>query len=82
MDIPSAQLWWPNGHGEQPLYQLRVTTRNARGECSDEKSYSIGLRTIRHLPSIGGARDAFPYRMQINGKDIYLKGVNYLPPEM
>ena len=82
MNVPCVRLWWPNGHGDQPLYRLRVITCNSNGEYSDEKSFSVGFRSIRHLPCTGGSGDAFPYRMQINGKDIYLKGVNYLPPEM
>lgn len=79
--VPDIQLWYPNGHGEQPLYQLHIASRNTDGCCSDQRVCTIGFRSVSHLPCIG-AEDALPYRVQINGKDIYLKGVNYLPPEM
>jgi len=43
--VPEAQLWWPNGLGEQPLYT--VTVRLSDGtETADETSRRIGLRTV------------------------------------
>ncbi|MBO7741551.1 MAG: hypothetical protein J6S21_03265, partial [Victivallales bacterium] len=39
-EMASPKLWWPNGYGEQPLYDLKATC----GEC--EKSVRIGIRNL------------------------------------
>ena len=67
VDIPDARLWWPRGHGEQPLYDLTVTT-------GDEVwSRRIGLRTVEL------DRDAF--RLVINGKPVFVRGFNWIPDD-
>ncbi|MBF8296354.1 MAG: beta-mannosidase, partial [Bacteroidetes bacterium] len=33
ISVPNPRLWWPNGYGDQPLYQLRVTTSVNGVEC-------------------------------------------------
>ena len=80
--VPGVRLWYPNGHGEQPLYRLRIRLCQADGSVSDEKLCTIGFHQIQHLPCTDAPEGALPYKVQINGRDIYLKGVNYLPPEM
>ena len=77
--IPNAQLWWPNGMGEQPIY--RLTARVLCGaEETDRQTESIGLRTIEldrsRLPD--GTRFCF----KVNGKDVYCKGGNWAPADM
>lgn len=39
-DIPNAQLWFPTGYGEQPLYQLKIT---ANGK---ESITEFGIRKV------------------------------------
>src|SRR4030095_9547554 len=43
--VESPQLWWPNGYGEQNLYQLTVTLET-KTSVLDVRTYQIGLRTI------------------------------------
>ncbi len=43
--IDQPQLWWPNGYGDQPLYQVAVTLLE-NNTALDQRRYSIGLRTI------------------------------------
>src|SRR5690625_1616828 len=49
--IENPQLWWPNGYGEQPLYEVKVIAK-ANDQEVDRKAYQIGLRTIevKHEP--------------------------------
>lgn len=43
IDIPSPQLWYPNGYGEQPLYTLKIS-------INDEVFYQkFGIRTVKIL---------------------------------
>ena len=46
LPIEDPQLWWPNGYGEQPLYDVVVSLTGASGEALDQSDYRIGLRTI------------------------------------
>ncbi|MFM8424927.1 MAG: glycosyl hydrolase 2 galactose-binding domain-containing protein, partial [Chloroflexota bacterium] len=45
MQVKKPQLWWPNGLGEQPLYQVRVVL-NEGDQTLDEKKYQMGWRKI------------------------------------
>ena len=44
--VVNPELWWPNGHGEQPLYTLTVVGRDSKGHELGTWSQRIGLRTI------------------------------------
>jgi beta-galactosidase/beta-glucuronidase len=54
-EISNPELWWPNGHGDQPLYDVRLEL--AQGDkILDRWSGRIGLRTIafdRHPDEFG-----------------------------
>ena len=41
MDIPTPELWYPNGYGAQPLYTFRAKTEGSSYETK------IGIRTVR-----------------------------------
>ena len=49
MTVENPQLWWPNGYGDQALYQAKVLlvpeTEDA-GEPLDSWQKKIGLRTM------------------------------------
>ena len=82
LPVEKPRLWWPSGHGEQHLYPLTATV-GAEGTVSDEKTYRVGLRTLeyRHTSNADPAKH-FPYQAVINGKAIYLKGVNFVPLDL
>jgi beta-mannosidase len=44
-EVPDAQLWWPNGLGAQPLYELKVELLD-EDRVLDWWNRRIGLRTI------------------------------------
>lgn len=78
LEIPDPHLWWPNGHGEQALYQVTVHVE-ADGRESDEACFQTGLRTLEYRRCEGASEDSLPYCPVINGKPIYIKGVNMVP---
>ncbi|MEK0315693.1 glycoside hydrolase family 2 protein [Cohnella sp. 56] len=71
-------LWHPNGHGEQPLYglELQIVRQNM---SIDKRSLKTGVRRLAYAMNRNSPEGAFPYTIVINGKKIYIRGVN-LPP--
>jgi beta-mannosidase len=76
-EIPNPKLWWPNGMGDQPLYQVTAQVIDEVGKITDRRQFSIGLRTIRinraALPV--GSRFAF----EVNGQIVFCRGGNLGP---
>ncbi|MBI2929018.1 MAG: hypothetical protein HYY24_25420 [Verrucomicrobia bacterium] len=50
MEVAHPRLWWPNGYGEQHLYEIEVTVR-AAGEAKvlDRARATFGIRDLKVL---------------------------------
>lgn len=46
LDLESPRLWWPNGMGEQPIYECRVRLKNSEGDELDNGKTAFGIRTV------------------------------------
>ncbi|MDF2917894.1 MAG: beta-mannosidase, partial [Microbacterium sp.] len=68
-----AELWWPRGYGDQPLYDLRV----AVGEV--ETGRRIGFRSV--TLDVEADEDGSPFALAVNGKPVYVKGANWIPED-
>jgi beta-mannosidase len=84
--LPNPQLWYPNGHGDQPLYECEVRIFDTDGE-SDSRCVSFGLRKIEWAHNLdrdtGQPRsDALPYTMVVNGRRTYIHGWNWVPIDL
>lgn len=83
--IQNPQLWWPNGHGAQPLYTLQIEAVQPDGSVIGTWSRRIGLRTValdRHpdaaAPSPSGSAGE-TFQFVVNGRPIFAKGANWIP---
>jgi len=78
IEIPDPQLWWPNGYGAQPLYEVEVTLREGE-KLLDERTDNIGLRTIelRQEPDQWGKEFTF----YVNGVRLFAKGADWIPTD-
>ncbi len=47
--LKNPKLWWPNGYGEQNLYDVKVEFQAADGRTSDSKSFKTGVREMSVL---------------------------------
>jgi Beta-galactosidase/beta-glucuronidase len=73
IEIPDPQLWWPNGFGAQPLYQVEVALKDGE-RVLDARQMQIGLRTIylrREEDEWGRS-----YEFTVNGNPTFIKGSN------
>jgi beta-mannosidase len=75
--IPQARLWWPHNHGAQPLHDFSATLRS-RGRELDRRSGRFGIRTAEIIqePGPGGTTS---FVMAVNGRKVFLKGMNWTP---
>lgn len=79
IEVPDAQLWWPNGMGGQPLYRVTARVTNGRGATFDRREFSIGLRTIELDRSRAEHGSRFCFR--VNGRDVFCRGGNIGPQD-
>ena len=79
LTVTRPRLWWPKGHGDQPLYDLTVKLVSATGEKLDAWSGRIGLRTakLNTAPDEIGSK----FVIEINGKPVFCKGANWIPDD-
>lgn len=78
--IDEPILWWPNGLGEQALYEVEVSCVCKHNQkVHESKKYRIGLRTI----GISQEKDTWgsEFAFVINGVKIFAKGANYIPED-
>ena len=75
IEIENPQLWWPNGLGEQSLYQVEVTL----GDGLDSWNKKIGLRTL----TVSRKKDQWgeSFCHCVNGVDVFAMGADYIPED-
>lgn len=77
--IENPKLWYPTGYGEHPLYAYKVELiRN--GETIDERSGWLAFREVK-LCQEPFDENRMKYRLQINGREVFVKGSNWVPAE-
>ena len=76
--IEDIERWWPNGMGNQKLYDIRIKISNEN--YSIDSSKSIGFRTIELITENDSIGNNFFFK--VNGIPTFMKGVNYIPQDV
>lgn len=77
--IENLKLWWPNGYGEQPLYEVSVCLLDDKGTVLEEEKKTVGLRTME----ISREKDQWgrEFAFVVNGLKIFAMGGDYIPED-
>ncbi len=75
--IEAPMLWWPNGYGEQPLYEIEVQLVKASGV--EVWKRRIGLRTMTMYREKDAYGESFCH--MVNGIKVFAMGADYIPED-
>jgi beta-mannosidase len=77
--IKQPNLWWPNGYGEQSLYNLSVALTRKGGDTLHQISKKFGIRTAEVVQKPDKHGKSFFFR--VNGVDIFCGGSCWIPAD-
>lgn len=76
--VGNKELWWPNGYGEHPLYDISVEIAG-----SDSYSTHTAFRKIEWSDCDGAPENfEFKYKLILNGMPIRMLGSNFTCPDI
>jgi beta-mannosidase len=78
LSCPRPELWWPNGEGPQPLYELDLTLVQG-GAVVGNWHRTVGFKHVAWRPCAGAPPGALPWLCVVNGRPVFLQGVNWTP---
>ena len=79
--LKNPQLWWPNGAGDQNLYEARLMVQTKDGRPLAIHSEIFGIRELKMAYNEGAEKSRFPWTFVVNGQKIFCKGANWAPAD-
>jgi beta-mannosidase len=92
-DIASVRLWWPSGHGPQDLYRSVLKLIGPDGKIRSVEESRVGFKRVRLVMHPGQWNEKEtnampkgpsrpPFTLEINGRSIFVKGSNWVTPDI
>ncbi|MFJ1809450.1 MULTISPECIES: glycoside hydrolase family 2 protein [unclassified Streptomyces] len=79
VEVPDADLWWPRGYGEQPLYEVELTLSHGNAPL-DVWRRRVGFRSVELDTSADAHGTGFT--LVVNGERLFARGVNWIPDDV
>ena len=80
LSLERPHVWWPVGHGDQPLYDVAALL-DVDGETVSERRTRTGVRRVEIDRSPHPDKGQY-FIIRVNGRPIFCKGGNWVPPDM
>ena len=90
--LDNPELWWTHDHGKPYLYESRLTLLSQTGSHPiDTTSQRVGFRRVKLVmnegtwsepPGFPKSRSAAPIQVELNGRRIFVKGTNWVCPDI
>ncbi len=77
-EIENAMLWWPNGFGEQNLYNFNIEIIE-NGQVVDSDCKRIGLRELKLIREKDQWGECYCH--EVNGIRFFAMGADYIPED-
>ena len=78
LQVDNPRWWWPNGMGEQELYECRVTLTDEAGVEQDSMTKIFGFRAVV-IEEKKLETDRISFTFLVNGERCFIKGANWVP---
>ncbi len=91
LTVEQPHLWWCHDLGRQYLYTLEWELRSADGRILDRVRRRCGFRRVRLVmhegqwmrnASVANTQALPPVTIELNGKQMFGRGSNWVPPEV
>ena len=84
----AVDLWWPNGFGDQVLYNMTISVVDEQGSVIGNATRRVGFRTIvlnqdevTQEQIAAGIAPGSNWHFEVNGYTFFAKGSNFIPPD-
>ena len=78
--LENPTLWYPREFGNPAMYQDTLVTLDEQGRILQKYPYSFGVRSVKLIQQTDTWGTSFAF--EINGKPIFMKGGDMIPPSM
>jgi beta-mannosidase len=75
-------VWWTWDLGQPNLIVVSIKLVNLNSLESFESTITTGIRTIAVVQEFSKTYNGTSFTFNLNGYDVYMRGGNYIPPEM
>ncbi|HEY3473458.1 MAG TPA: glycoside hydrolase family 2 protein [Anaerolineales bacterium] len=89
LEVSTPRLWWPNGCGEQELYEadVRIVLPSSDGKEQRDNAFAartvtFGIRQVSLSFNESADPNALGYTFVVNGRKVYAKGWNWVPMDV